>query len=69
MHGGPLTHTDANCRSVSYRAGQSLVEPSGSNHVHIGRNLGPEPVALYVTYVDPIGSPLSVDAPSPGCGN
>ncbi|MDT7597595.1 MAG: hypothetical protein QOJ06_3141 [Pseudonocardiales bacterium] len=36
---GTLTRTDANCRSVSYLPGQSLVEPSGSRHVHIGRNL------------------------------
>lgn len=66
---GTLIHTDASCRSVSYRAGQSLVEPSGSDHAHVGRNTGPEPVELYVTYVDPVGSPLSVDAPDPGCGS
>jgi quercetin dioxygenase-like cupin family protein len=66
---GTLTHTDANCQSLSYRAGQSLIEPSGSHHVHIGRNLGVEPVVLYVTYVDPIGSSLSVDVPNPGCGS
>lgn len=65
---GTLTRTDAaDCRSVADTAGQSLVEPSGSRHVHIGRNLGTEPVELYVTYVNPIGSPLSVDAPDPGC--
>ncbi|MDQ4020571.1 MAG: cupin domain-containing protein [Actinomycetota bacterium] len=66
---GTLTRTDAHCRSVAYAAGQSLVEPSGSRHVHIGRNLGTEPVELYVTYVNPIGSPLSIDAPDPGCGD
>jgi quercetin dioxygenase-like cupin family protein len=64
---GTLTRTDASCRSVSYLPGQSLVEPSGAHHIHIGRNLGVEPVELYVTYVEPIGSPLSVDAPNPGC--
>lgn len=64
---GTLTRTDADCRSIAYPAGQSLVEPSGPRHVHIGRNLGTEPVELYVTYVNPIGSPLSVDAPDPGC--
>ena len=37
---GTLTRTDADCRSVVYTAGQSLVEPSGARHVHIGRNLG-----------------------------
>lgn len=65
---GSLTRTDAECRSVAYAAGQSLVEPSGSRHVHIGRNLGTGPAEVYVTYVNPVGSPLSVDAPDPGCG-
>ncbi|HSV67271.1 MAG TPA: cupin domain-containing protein [Mycobacteriales bacterium] len=64
---GTLTHIDADCQIVTYPAGQSLVEPSGSHHVHVGRNLGTEPVELYVTYVNPVGSPLSVDAPDPGC--
>ena len=62
---GSLTRIDDDCRAVVYSAGQSLVEPSGSGHVHIGRNLGSEPAELYVTYVNPIGSPLSVDAADP----
>ncbi len=66
---GTLTHTNAACQSVSYPAGQSLVEPGGSGAVHIGRNLGVEPVELYVTYVNPAGSQLAVDAPNPGCGS
>lgn len=64
---GSLTRTDDDCRSVTYQAGQSLVEPSGRRHVHVGRNFGSEPVELYVTYVNPVGAPLSVDAPDPGC--
>lgn len=64
---GTLTRTDADCTSVTYVAGQALVEPSGTRHVHIGRNLGVEPVTLYVTYINPIGSPLSVDSPEPEC--
>jgi quercetin dioxygenase-like cupin family protein len=65
---GELTRTDEQCHAVTYRAGQSLVEPPGARHVHIGRNLGRAQVELYVTYVDPAGSPLAVDAPDPGCG-
>ncbi|MDQ3886390.1 MAG: cupin domain-containing protein [Actinomycetota bacterium] len=64
---GSLIRIDDNCRAMVYVAGQSLVEPSGPRHVHIGRNLGTEPVELYVTYVNPIGSPLSVDAADPQC--
>jgi quercetin dioxygenase-like cupin family protein len=67
VHKGMLTRTDSHCRSVSYSAGQSLVEPSGSGEIHVGRNLGTEPVELYVTYVDPARSPLSIDASDPGC--
>jgi hypothetical protein len=45
----------------------AFTEPSGPQHVHIGRNLGTQPVVLDVLYVDPAGSPLSEDAPNPGC--
>ncbi|MCA1656360.1 MAG: hypothetical protein LC713_01360 [Actinobacteria bacterium] len=31
------------------------------------RNLGTVPVELYVTYLNPAGNPLSVDAADPGC--
>ena len=44
-----------------------FIEPAGEQHVHIGRNLGTEPVVLYVAYVLPTGSPLSLDADDPGC--
>ncbi|MFI7675894.1 hypothetical protein [Actinophytocola sp. NPDC049390] len=36
-------------------------------HVHIGRSLGSTPVVLDVLYILPTGSPLSQDAPDPGC--
>ena len=48
-------------------AGAAFVEPSGPRHRHIGRNLGTEPVVLYVTYLLPKGSPLSNDADAPPC--
>jgi hypothetical protein len=37
--------------------------------VHIGRNLGTKPAVLYLTYVDPVGSALSVASDDPGCGD
>ena len=65
---GTLTHTDSDCKTTNtYGSGATFVEPSGSNHVHIGRNLGTTPLVLDVLYVDPTGSPLSEDAPNPGC--
>jgi oxalate decarboxylase/phosphoglucose isomerase-like protein (cupin superfamily) len=35
--------------------------------VHIGRNLGTDPVVMWVVYIDAAGAPLSVEAPNPGC--
>jgi quercetin dioxygenase-like cupin family protein len=65
---GTLSHFDSTCRSDGvYRTGDIIVEPSGPSHVHIGRNLGSVPMILDVLYVDPAGSPLSEDAPNPGC--
>jgi hypothetical protein len=45
-----------------------ITEASGPGYVHIGRNLGPDPVVMWVLYVQPAGTPLFVDAPDPGCG-
>lgn len=67
VHKGTLSRMFEDCSVVTTPAGQSLVEPAGKDHVHIGRNQGKEPVELYVTYVIPAGAPLSVDAADPGC--
>ncbi|MET7766315.1 cupin domain-containing protein [Streptomyces sp. NPDC005393] len=64
---GTLTRTLHDCSVEATPAGTSFIEPSGSHHVHIGRNLGTEPVELYATYLVPEGSPLSVDADAPEC--
>lgn len=64
---GTLTREFADCSRETSVQGQSFVEPAGQNHVHIGRNLGGEPVELYVTYVIPPGQPLSHDIAGPSC--
>ncbi|HEY2763215.1 MAG TPA: cupin domain-containing protein, partial [Pseudonocardiaceae bacterium] len=64
---GTLTRTLHDCSVQTRSAGQSFVEFAGKRNVHIGRNLGTEPVELYVTYVLPAGAPLSIDAADPGC--
>ncbi|MCP3820970.1 cupin domain-containing protein [Streptomyces sp. A3M-1-3] len=64
---GTLTRTLDDCSVEATPAGSSFIEPAGHRHVHIGRNLGTEPVVLYVTYMLPAGSPLSVDADAPMC--
>jgi quercetin dioxygenase-like cupin family protein len=64
---GTLTRTLQDCSVEVSPTGTSFVEPAGSRRVHVGRNLGTEPVELYVTYLVPEGSPLSVDADAPTC--
>jgi quercetin dioxygenase-like cupin family protein len=64
---GTLTHLEADCTVVAYGPGQLIVEPSGKDKVHIGRNTGNVPVVLDVLYVLPVGKPLSEDAADPHC--
>src|SRR4051794_36670769 len=49
IRAGTLTHDFADC-SVDgiYSAGAPITEGSGPDHVHIGRNLGTEPVVMWV---------------------
>jgi quercetin dioxygenase-like cupin family protein len=65
---GTLTHLKADCTLDGvYNAGDPIIEAPGADHVHIGRNLGSTPLVMWVLYIDPAGSPLSEDAPDPGC--
>jgi quercetin dioxygenase-like cupin family protein len=65
---GTLTRTMADCSEVVSPEGSAVTEDSGPNAVHVGRNLGPVPVVLWVDYIEPAGSPQAVDVPDPGCG-
>ena len=65
---GTLSRTMADCSVVVSPTGSAVTEDSGADHVHVGRNLGPEPLVLWVDYIEPAGAPLSVDVPDPGCG-
>ncbi|HZG92900.1 MAG TPA: cupin domain-containing protein [Pseudonocardia sp.] len=64
---GTLTRQLHDCSVETSTPGQAFVEPAGRDHVHIGRNLGPDPVELYVTYLIPAGDPLAVGDHDPGC--
>lgn len=68
MKSGTLTHVDADCSVTTYRTGQTITEPRGADHVHIGRNDTTAPLVLDALYILPIGAPFSEDAPDPGCG-
>ena len=65
---GTLTRTMADCSVVVSPTGSAVTEDSGADHVHVGRNLGLEPLVLWVDYIEPAGAPLSVDVPDPSCG-
>jgi quercetin dioxygenase-like cupin family protein len=65
---GTLTRTMVDCSEVVSPVGSAVTEDSGPNHVHIGRNLGPVPLVLWVDYIEPAGSPQAVDVADPGCG-
>ncbi|MEV0297884.1 cupin domain-containing protein [Nocardia sp. NPDC050710] len=67
VRAGTLTHPGPDCVATVYRTGDFIDEPAGAWNVHIGQNLGTEPVVLDVAYAVPIGSPLFEDAPAPDC--
>ena len=64
---GTLTRTMADCSVVVSPVGSAVIEDSGPDHVHIGRNLGPQSLKLWVDYIEPAGAALAVDVPDPGC--
>lgn len=69
IRSGTLTRTLADCQvDGTYPAGSAVAEGQGPDHVHVGRNLGTEPLVMWVSYVAPAGTPASVDVPDPGCG-
>lgn len=68
VRSGTLTRTMGDCSDVVSPAGSAVTEESGPAHVHNGRNLGPDPVVLLIDYIEPAGTPLSVDVPGPDCG-
>lgn len=66
---GTLTRTLDDCSVEVSPAGTTFIEPSGKDHRHVGRNLGTEPVVLWVTYLLPEGSELSEDAEAVDCSS
>jgi quercetin dioxygenase-like cupin family protein len=68
VRAGTLTRTFEDCADVVSPVGSPVTEESGPDHIHNGRNLGPDPVMLWIDYIQPAGTPLSVDVPGPpGC--
>lgn len=67
VESGTLTHYDRHCEVTTYSSGEAFEETPGANAVHMGANLGDEPVVLDVTYVVPDGASLRNEADPPAC--
>jgi quercetin dioxygenase-like cupin family protein len=64
--GGTLTHYDGGCViDAVYDAGAPIKEGVGPGFVHDGRNQGSETLVMEIVYVNPVGTPLSVEVPAP----
>lgn len=71
---GTMTHWnvgagDGGCVvDAVYDAGAPVKEGIGAGFVHNGRNQGSTPLVMEVVYINPVGTPLSVEVPAPtGC--
>ncbi|OFJ50389.1 cupin domain-containing protein [Mycolicibacterium grossiae] len=68
VRAGTLTHYGPDCQTDGvYPVGAPITEETGPAYTHIGRNLGPDPLVMWVGYIVPAGQPLATDAPNPGC--
>lgn len=68
IRAGTLTHYGADCAIDGvYPTGGAITEQSGPGYVHLGRNLGPDPLVMWVGYIDPAGSAQANPVPNPGC--
>ncbi|MER5870145.1 cupin domain-containing protein [Streptomyces sp. NPDC002044] len=67
VRAGTLTRVLHDRSVVVHRAGTAFVEPAGADHVHLGHNLGSEPVVLYVTpgLRTAAGAPFAIATPAP----
>ncbi len=63
---GAMTHYEGDCTvDAVYPAGAPVKEGVGSGFVHNGRNDGSSPLVMEVVYINPVGTPLSVEVPAP----
>ncbi|THA80813.1 cupin domain-containing protein [Streptomyces sp. A0592] len=62
---GTLTRVLHDLTVEVHRPGTAFVEPAGTGHIHLGHNLGTEPVVLHVTPRLPEGTAFSIPTPAP----
>lgn len=66
---GSMTHYEGGCTvDAVYGTGAPVKEGVGPGFVHNGRNEGSVPLVMEVVYINPVGTPRSVEVPEPdGC--
>lgn len=62
---GTLTRVLHDGTVVVHPAGTTFVEPAGIHHIHLGHNLGTDPVVLRVTPALPAGTPFAIPTRAP----
>ncbi|MFD9725403.1 cupin domain-containing protein [Streptomyces sp. NPDC059072] len=62
---GTLTRVLSDGTVEIHPAGTAFVEPAGIDHIHLGHNLGSEPVVLHITPALPAGAPFAIPTPPP----
>ena len=65
VRSGTLTRVLRDRTIEVHAAGTTFVERAGIGHVHLGHNLGTEPVVLYVTPAGPDREPFAIPVPPP----
>ncbi|MFI5618361.1 cupin domain-containing protein [Streptomyces sp. NPDC051567] len=65
VRAGTLTRVLNDHTVQVHPVGTRFVERAGILHVHLGHNLGTEPVVLHVTPVLPESPPFAISAPAP----
>ncbi|MET9469769.1 cupin domain-containing protein [Streptomyces sp. NPDC006544] len=67
VRSGTLTRILSDGTIEVHHAGTCFVEPAGIHHVHLGRNLGSEPVVLRITaaLAGDVPFALPAEAPAP----
>jgi len=63
---GEVTFYQSDCSFIRYPAGSSFVESNGATGLARNESTA-TPAVVYVTYIVPVGAPLRIDQPDPGC--
>ena len=63
---GQITFQESDCSTRTYTAGQSFVE-GGADNIGRAQNTGTTQTTVFVLFVTPVGSPMTVNVTGPTC--